>query len=247
MPLRQPPSTAGTHPELPVRLFSQRMAYTSVREANSLRKNRTLSAAGDDAVTGPGWSRNSPVWVARGGRACSAVSSRSLRNRAFSARSGQLSLETRQARGRQPLKKRGLAAVFLLQRGDPPVELRVGGHLLKVSQQRDRDVVADRLLLRDPRRDSAPRPLALGSELVQLPASRLRGEARVLRGCLLPSLLLRALAGIASGAGRVDELASVRSVLSSVAGVPIRRSVVARRCGSSPRSSPMRTMRQTPS
>ncbi len=42
-----------------------------------------MSPAGDDAVTGPGRSRNNPVWVASGRRACCGVISKGVRRLAL--------------------------------------------------------------------------------------------------------------------------------------------------------------------
>src|SRR6516225_1379369 len=62
MPLRQPPRTAGTQPPLPVRGLSYRIAYTSVREANSAPKNATFASGGDLSSTSPGGaSKNRPA------------------------------------------------------------------------------------------------------------------------------------------------------------------------------------------
>ena len=54
MPLRQPPATAGIHPAAPVRGFSHRTAYTSVRARNRSANSASLSATGDAIVTRPG-------------------------------------------------------------------------------------------------------------------------------------------------------------------------------------------------
>jgi hypothetical protein len=42
IPFRQPPRTAGIHPDFPVRTLSHRTAYASVRAANSAPKNATF-------------------------------------------------------------------------------------------------------------------------------------------------------------------------------------------------------------
>src|SRR5665647_2080800 len=66
-PLRHPPLTAGIHPDRPVRAFSQRTAYTSLRAANIEAKKATFAPGGDDASTMAGGPSKIPVWVGPGG------------------------------------------------------------------------------------------------------------------------------------------------------------------------------------
>ena len=54
MPLRHPPATAGIHPAAPVRVFSQRTAYTSAWARNRSANSVSLSATGEAIVTSPG-------------------------------------------------------------------------------------------------------------------------------------------------------------------------------------------------
>ena len=64
-----------------------------------VQKNRSLCGPEDLAVTGPGRSRNIPVWSATGGRASSAVNSSSRRSRTFSVRSATTSAAVEESGG----------------------------------------------------------------------------------------------------------------------------------------------------
>ena len=94
MPLRQPPRTAGTQPPLPVRELSYRIAYTSVRAANSVPKNATFTSGDDQSSTTPGGASKNAACAGPGGAACFEVIFSSRSSRAFSARSRASSAST---------------------------------------------------------------------------------------------------------------------------------------------------------
>ena len=84
--LAEPATGCGNPPALPVRRLSYRIAYTSVRAANSAPKNATFSSGVEPPCTGPGGASKNPAWPGRGSAACFGVSSSRRSSRAFSAR-----------------------------------------------------------------------------------------------------------------------------------------------------------------
>jgi len=84
-PLRNGSRTTGDQPLVPFRGFSQYLAYTSVRAANSRAYNASFTSGGDAFVTNPG-SDGASVGCSGGGATPSVTWSR-FRNRWFSTRS----------------------------------------------------------------------------------------------------------------------------------------------------------------
>jgi hypothetical protein len=84
IPLRHPPRTAGIQPERPVRAFSQRTAWTSVRAANMDTKKAIFVSGEDVTSTMPGRPSKIPVCAGPGGRAWAGDSSSNRSSLAFS-------------------------------------------------------------------------------------------------------------------------------------------------------------------
>ena len=79
---------------LPVRGLSNRIAYTSVRAANSAPKNATFASGGDPSSTSPGGASKKAACAGPGGAACCGVIFSSRSSRAFSARNRASSAST---------------------------------------------------------------------------------------------------------------------------------------------------------
>ena len=84
-PLRNGSRTTGDQPLVPFRGFSQYLAYTSPRAANSRAYNASFTSAGDEVVTKPG--SDSASVGCSGGASTPSVTLSRFRNRCFSARS----------------------------------------------------------------------------------------------------------------------------------------------------------------